>query len=389
MKTIQIVGDSKFGGATYLLIEWCRYLLNKGVEVHALTTDEPTIEQLIEIPGLHIMADVLIPREISPLKIVRAAFALRSLLKQEEYDVLHTYSSTPGFLGRIVGKFSPVPVVMHHQAGFPVSEFSSRAHRLIFGRLESMAINAATKSICVSHAVMEQSKTLGIGRADKLVTICNGIDIEPWELAARDVDRLAFCKEIDVDPDTLLIAATGRLADQKGLPYLLRALPQIREGLAETPVVVVLAGEGPAREQLEAIIEELSLQNNVRMLGFRRDVPRIVAACDIFCSPSLWEGLSISIMEAMAAQKPIVTTDILPNAELIDDGETGLLVKAREVDGLAAAIVRMATDSALADACVKAAHTKVRREYTIKRMFDETWDLYNQLLDEASARTRN
>ena len=296
----------------------------------------------------------------------------------------HSFKSAAGH-----SRHSPVPVVLHHQAGFPVSEFSSRAYRLVFGRLESIAINAATKSICVSHAVMEQSKTLGIGRPDKLVTICNGIDIEPWEIAARNVDRLAFCEEIDVAPEALLIAATGRLADQKGLPYLLRALPQIREQLGERPVVVVLAGEGPARDQLEAIIEELSLHDSVRMLGFRRDVPRIVAACDIFCSPSLWEGLSISIMEAMAAQKPIVTTDILPNAELIDDGETGLLVPARQVDSLAAAIVRMASDSALADRCVKAAHEKVCREYTIKRMFDETWDLYNELLEKASSKTRN
>ena len=380
MKTIQIVGDSKFGGATYLLLEWCRYLIDKGVEVHALSADGPTVEQMGRIEGLRLISDVLIPREVSPGANMKAAFALRRLLRQEKYDVLHTYSSTPGFLGRVVARWCRVPVVTHHQAGFPVSEFSSPLSRLVFRRLEAMAINASTKSICVSHSVRQQAETLGIGRSDRLVTICNGIDIEPWEVSVSEDERAAFRSEIGATDDEVLIVATGRLAEQKGLTYLVQAVPQLTGLLGPKRFRVLFVGEGDCREPLEREIAELGVEDRVTLLGFRTDMPHIVACCDVFCSPSLWEGLSISIMEAMVLNKPIVTTTILPNAELIEHEVTGLLVPPKAVKELAEALAKVIGSPEAAQGMASAANDRVKERYTIQRMFDETWDLYNELL---------
>ena len=120
----------------------------------------------------------------------------------------------------------------------------------------------------------------------------------------------------------------------------------------------------------------------MRFLGFCREIPAFLAGLDVFVSPSFREGLSISLLEAMAAARPIVTTSILPNAELIEHEVTGLLVPPRDPEQVAEAIARFAREPGLAQRCALAARQRVLDHYTLDRMFQETWDLYIGLLKE-------
>jgi glycosyltransferase involved in cell wall biosynthesis len=126
------------------------------------------------------------------------------------------------------------------------------------------------------------------------------------------------------------------------------------------------------------LIQSLNLNEQVRLIGFISDIPSFLAAIDIFASPSLWEGLSISLLEAMAAAKPIVTTSILPNAELIDHEITGLLIPPRSPEQIAQAITRFVNDNELADSCGNNARNLVLESFTLDRMFQETLDLYHE-----------
>lgn len=187
-------------------------------------------------------------------------------------------------------------------------------------------------------------------------------------------------RELDIPADGLLIGNTGRLAPQKDNETLIRAMAYLRSLIGDTPFALVLAGEGRERKKLQGLARSLHLGERVQFLGFRRDIPDFLAALDVFVSSTLWEGLSNSLMEAMAAGKPIVTTSISPNAELIDDEVMGLLVPPRSPKHLARAIARFVQEPELAQYCASAARRRVLAHYTIDRMFLETWNLYVDLL---------
>ncbi|MCH8877478.1 MAG: glycosyltransferase family 4 protein [Chloroflexi bacterium] len=376
MQTLQIAGDSVYGGDTYLLLRWCRYLVERGCGVEVVTTDATTISALRDIAGVHINDSIYIPREIAPGADIRAFFQLQALMRNREYQVVHTYTATPGFLGRMAARFVAVPVIVHHQISWNGGKFASLPEKLLYRPIESLATLASTRSICVSHATVDQARRYRLVPLRKLVTICNGID--PTEFLAADSSTLR--NELGISEDTLVIGNTGRLMPQKDNQTLIRAMEHIGSLVTGRPIILLLAGDGPDRPMLEDIVHSLGLGEQVRLLGFRRDIPAFLAGLDIFVNPSLWEGLSISLMEAMAAAKPIVTTSIPPNAELIQQGVTGLLVPPNSPKQVAEAIAQFVREPGLAQRCAGAARQRVLEHYTIDRMFQETWDLYVNLL---------
>jgi glycosyltransferase involved in cell wall biosynthesis len=215
-----------------------------------------------------------------------------------------------------------------------------------------------------------------------LVTVCNGIEPGPFIAATKNGSGQALRHELGIPSDHLLIGSTGRLAPQKDNDTLIRAMVSLKSLIADVPFTLLLAGYGSDRQKLEDLVHSLGLSKQVRFLGFRRDIPAFLAGLDIFVSPSLREGLSISLLEAMAAARPIVTTSIAPNAELIEHEVTGLLVPPRSPKRVAEAIARFVREPRLAQRCAIAARQRVMEHYTIDRMFQETWDLYIGLLKE-------
>lgn len=382
-KCLQITGDSSYGGAGYLLLGWCRYLLARGWQVDILATDPLWVSKLKKIPGLRIIQDILIPRDITPAQDLRAFVQLVSLMYRERYDVVHTYTATPGFLGRMAARFVRVPVALHHQAGWTVNEFSSWRRRILYTPLEYLVTLASSKSICVSYAVEKQAHQFHIAPPSKLVVICNGIEPQPYITATQSNDaREALRRELGFADHHLLIGNTGRLSPQKDNGSLIQAMAYLRSLIPDVPYTLLLAGDGPDRQELEELVYSLELGEQVRLLGFRSDIPTFLAGLDIFVNPSLWEGLSISLLEAMAAARPIVTTSILPNAELIEHQVTGLLVPPQAPEQIAQAIARFVNEPGLAQSCGIAARQRVVEHYAIDRMFQETWDLYIDLLSE-------
>jgi glycosyltransferase involved in cell wall biosynthesis len=378
MQTLQIAGDSAYGGDTYLLLRWCRYLAERGCGVEVITTDATTISALEKIDGVHVVDNIYIPREISPRADFRSFFQLLALMRTRKYQVVHTYTATPGFLGRIAARLIAVPVIVHHQISWNGGDYASLPQKIIYRPLEALATLASTRSICVSHATIDQARKHYLVPLRKLVTICNGIDPTEFMAANSNAPR----RELGISEDTIVIGNTGRFRPQKDNQTLIRAIAHLKSLVPGRPILLMLAGDGPDRQMLEGIAHSLGVSSQVQFLGFRSDIPAFLAGLDVFVSPSLWEGLSISLMEAMAAAKPIVATSIPPNAELIEHEVTGLLAPPKSPEQVAAAIARYVQDPGLALRCARAARHLVLEQYTIDRMFQETWDLYVDLLAE-------
>jgi glycosyltransferase involved in cell wall biosynthesis len=173
-----------------------------------------------------------------------------------------------------------------------------------------------------------------------------------------------------------LVFTSARLNDQKGHPVLLEAAAALPDA------VFALAGEGPERGRLEGLAERLGVSERVRFLGRREDVPQLLAACDVFALPSLYEGTSLAVLEAMAARRAVVSSAIGGTDELIENGYTGLLVPPGDSGALALALRRLLGDAALREQLAAAGRDRVEREFTRAAMAARVSAVYEELLGD-------
>ena len=208
--------------------------------------------------------------------------------------------------------------------------------------------------------------------ARKLVVVRNGILVPPPGPAADAALRADMLRG---RPD-YLVFTPARLHPQKGHAILLAAAAQVPEA------TFVLAGDGPLRAELEQQTRALGVADRCVFLGYRADVPALLAAADLVVLPSLFEGLPVSVLEAMAAQRPVVATAIGGTDEAITHDQTGVLVPAGDSTALAAAIRRMRADPALAQRLAAAGRQRVEREFSSARTATEVMKVYDQVMAE-------
>jgi glycosyltransferase involved in cell wall biosynthesis len=176
-----------------------------------------------------------------------------------------------------------------------------------------------------------------------------------------------------------VVLTLARLDRQKGLPVLLHAASLVPDA------VFVIAGEGPERPALEALRTELDLEGRVQLLGQRDDVSELLARCDLFVLPSLFEGLPLSLLEAMAAGKPVIATAIAGTLEAVTDGETGLLAPPGDAAALASRIRRFLADRDFAARVALAGQIHVRQHFSPERMTGEVQALYLEVIGQRRA----
>ena len=333
-RLLHIVGDSKFGGASVIIYRIAQKAKDDGFEVDVLTTD-PIFQGLLREHNIGVVDLDVIWREIDLRKDIKGLLRLCSFLRSQRYDIVHTHTSKGGFVGRLAAKLAGINSIIHTVHGFPFHEYTPALARSIYVALERVAAVACDRVITVSEFHKTWALQLGIGNEIKNTAIPNGIS--PDRVRVTN-DPEALRKELGVTPNTPMLLALGRLADAKGFEYLLEAAKKIKE-IIDTPFKIVFVGSGPLETKLHNLTIELALEDEVIFSGFRDDIGTMLAASDIVVLPSLWEGLSIALLEAMAAAKPIVATTIGSTLEATNKGEGALLVAPKDTGALAHAII--------------------------------------------------
>jgi glycosyltransferase involved in cell wall biosynthesis len=378
-RVLHIKGSCGFGGDCVLILELARAARDQGYDVEILATN-PRFRELIREAGLGLVDLDVIRRPIRPLWDARGLTRLTRFLSHSDYAIVHTHTSKPGFVGRRAARWAGVPSIIHTPHLFPFHEESGRAAAAAYLACERLAARWCDRIVSVSDYHRDWALRVGLGRPEQLVSIPNGV---PETRAEPARSRAEIRAELGVG-DGFLIVSTGRLAEQKGLEYLVRAAAQLRDDLPGA--TVVLAGEGPLERPLQRLVAELGLEDTVRLVGFRADVGDLLAAADLVALPSLWEGLSVSLLEAMAAGKPVVTTTIGSNREVTNDGETAVLVPPRDPSALAEAIRTLAADRDRLERLGSRGREVQRERYTLRRMLDAYADEYDRLLRRATLR---
>jgi glycosyltransferase involved in cell wall biosynthesis len=384
MRILHIVGDSKFGGGTKVVISLSVMAKQAGHDVDVLTTD-PCSQEALRQSGIGVVDADVIWRSIRPWRDLKGLLRLYRMLRAGSYTLVHTHTSKGGLVGRLAAKLAGIPIVIHTVHGFAFHEESPRLELCLYSLLEKLAARCCDKVVTVSEFHRDWAERLGIGGPSKLVAIPNGIQASLPEPR----DRRALRASLNLGWDEFVVLATGRLAPQKGLEDLVRAVPLIASRL-DTPLKVVLLGDGPLRAGLEALTDACRARDRVVFAGFQAQVSDYLSACDVVALPSLWEGLSIALLEAMAAGKPIVTTRIGSNVEVSRNGECALLVPPHAPAALADAIVELATEPARAWLMGQSASAIFQETYTEDRMSAAYRSLYERMeADLTSSRVRS
>ncbi len=298
----------------------------------------------------------------------RTRRALTEVLRVSAPDIVHTHLLKADALGAMavprLGRAAPPLIASKHNderalLRWPVSVI----HGLLSKRVaRTIALSKHVEQFVIRH---------GRVPADAITQIYYGID--PTSMRPTR-ERAEVRAEIGVAADARVLVCVGRLAPQKDHPTLLRAMTSLPDD-----VVLLLVGGDPfgqGEEQLRRLAGELGLGERVRFLGIRSDVPDLLGASDLFVLPSLWEGLGLVFLEAMAAALPIVATTVSAIPEVVEDGESGWLVAPSDPDALAAAITTALDDPDERRRRGQAGAARLAERFGLDRMIDETLAVY-------------
>jgi len=369
-RILYLITELDVGGAEKALCELVHRLNREAYApvVACLSGRGPVAEWLaaLDVP-VHTLG--LPDRGAGPWDVLTALRRLRRLVRRLQPAILHTILFHANLLGRL-------GVCRRGSAGRPVIVSAVRvAERRFRWHLlgDYVTHGLADCEVCVSEGVRRFMRRQARIPPDKLRVIPNGVD-----LAAIDAVQPADLADLGCRTGGTALCYVGRLDGQKGLSVLLRALARLRGATAGWHLVVV--GEGPLRGELAALARRLHIDGRVQFLGWRPDALTIVAACDLFVMPSLWEGMPNAVMEAMALGRCVVATAVEGTTELIESGRSGLLVPPRQVRRLADAITVAITNPDRRAALGRSARERIADHFTIERTVARYEALYRDLL---------
>ena len=319
-------------------------------------------------------------RALHPMSDLAAARRLAKVLRHETFDVVHLHSSKAGLIGRLAVALSRRRVAVIYTPNAFAFQGRRGLSRHLYVAAERFLGRWTSALVCVSPGEQGVARAARLVPPARLVLIENGVPPRP----ARTSEEMAAARKVLALPsDVPVIGSVGRLSAQKGHRYLIEAAPAI---LAHVPQArIVLVGDGELRHALERQAEGLGVADHVLFAGYQPDAMALMPAFDCLALPSLWEGLSFVLLEALAAGVPAVVTRI-PGMEGLTDGETALIVPPRDASALAAALVRLLTDRALAARLGEAGRALVVSRYDLAQQVRKVERLYEMLVGETNNR---
>jgi len=302
---------------------------------------------------------------------IRPLVRLYRILRDQRIDLLHTHLYRDAVYGRILARLAGVRGVVSTLQ----NSYVWRSRPQLF--LDGLTSIFADRVTAVSEAV----KKFAIERehipAAKLVTIYNAIDHERSRVSPEARERIR--RELGISPGRIAVGSMGALTGQKGFEYLLDAVPAVIR--VHPDVRFFIGGEGDLENELLRKRDLLGLGEKVVFLGFRSDVPELLSAFDIFVLPSLYEGLSVALIEAMAAGRPIVTTDVAENREVIGQDEAGIAVPPRDPPALAEALLQLIGDETLREKMGRRGRERAATLFDLKTMINKYEEVYHLCLE--------
>jgi len=353
-------------------------LQERGCQVHAAASplSGGKSKSRIEMAGFKCW-DVPFARSLSSVGNLRACLALRRLLQQERYSLIHVHTPVAAWIARFVARFGRKTSVVYTAHGFHFYRGAPLGYWLLYYPAERLAARWTDGLVVMNEEDWTRAKRMGFVPGKNLFLVHGvGVDLGTYRPEAHDDSVLR--DQLGVRLDEMAVCCVAEMIPRKNHAMLLEAWKLVAR--SEERAHLLLVGDGPLRGKLETKVLEERIPR-VHFLGVRADVPAILAGSDVVVLASKQEGLARCIMEAMAAGRPVVATDIRGSRDLVVDGETGFLAKLGDIDGLAHSLLQLLGAPGLRQRMGQAGYQRIK-DYSLERVLGEMAAVYDRYLGE-------
>jgi len=373
---LYVITKLELGGAQKQLLSLISHLDKSKYRIFLFTAHQGLLIQNVSlISDLTLYRSKYLEGQISPIKDIIALIEIFWFIKKNKIEIVHTHSSKAGILGRIAAKLAGKKFIIHTVHGWSFNDFQLFFMRNIFICLERLTAQFTKRLIVVSSYDKGKGLENGIGKESNYTIIRYGINKDEFLLKDRSIKE-----ELGIKDSDLVVGMISCLKPQKSPQDFVRLAFQINQILPQMKFILI--GDGVLRYRVEKLVRRYNLQKNLILTGWRRDIPRILSAIDIFVLTSLWEGLPISVLEAMASAKPVVATHTGGIEEAIIEGKTGFLIPVRDVKKMSDRLITLLKDGNLRKELGQNARDFLDGSYHLENMVNANQDLYENLVKE-------
>ncbi|HLD83112.1 MAG TPA: glycosyltransferase family 4 protein [Candidatus Omnitrophota bacterium] len=367
---LYVITKLELGGAQKQLLSLLALLDKERFRPFLFTAQEGLlISEAQTISGLILKKSSWLERPINPFKDFLALIEIYRFIKKNKIDLVHTHSSKAGILGRFAARLAKVKLIIHTVHGWSFNDYQPRLIRRLFICLERITTKFSHKIIVVSNYDKQKGLSNGIGEEEKYRLIRYGIDADAFNIKDSGIRS-----EFGLSPQEPLVGMIACFKPQKAPLDFIKLASLVSQSLPK--VKFLLVGDGILRPQVENLIKKFNLQGKVILSGWRRDIPQILSAMDVFVLTSLWEGLPISVLEAMAAAKPVAATDTGGIAEVIIEAKTGFLAAPGDMPKLSERLICLLQDENLRKLIAKNARIALSLDFLASNTAKRIQELY-------------
>jgi glycosyltransferase involved in cell wall biosynthesis len=341
---------------------------------------EESMAFVAERAGVEIVPVRGLSREVSPIRDLLAAIRLAAVIRRVRPQIVHTHTAKAGAVGRAAAVFAgrPRPIVVHTFHGHVLRGYFGPIGSHVFRLIETALARVTDVLVAVSPQVRDELVRLGVAPAEKFTVVRLGIELEPRVRCTED--RSTVRRRVGIGDERFVVGWFGRMTAVKRTEDLLGALAALRGRGVDA--LLLLVGDGADRPRLEEEAFRLGLARNCLFLGYQEEVAPWYAACDAVVLTSANEGTPVTIIEALAAGRPVVATSVGGVPDVVAEGVDGFLVEPRDTAALADRLERLAADPALRAAMGGEGRRRALERYAVARLVDDVDALYRSLLAE-------
>ncbi|MDG3004311.1 glycosyltransferase family 4 protein [Paludisphaera mucosa] len=382
MKIVHVITRLILGGAqenTLLTVEGLHHRYGDDVTLITGPAEGPEgdLFRRAEEQGLKVELTPNLIRAVRPATDWKAYRELRRSFRRLRPDVVHTHSSKAGIVGRAAAWKEGVPAVVHTIHGLPFGPFESTRRNALYIALERWAARRCHAIVSVCDAMTQQALAAGVGRPEQFSTVYSGMDADAFLHPRRSREDVR--RELGLAPEHVAFATVARLFELKGHDDIIAVAPAILR--ADPNVRFVWIGDGILRDRLVAELEAKGIRDAFILTGLVAPdrIPELLAGVDAVIHPSLREGLARVLPQSLLVGRPAVSYDVDGAREVVTP-ETGVLLRPRDLDGLADAVLRLAADPALRERLGAEGRRRFADQFRHETMTAQLRSLYERLL---------
>ena len=362
-------------------IPYMKLLQEKGYEVHVATKLGNRQQEFDEI-GV-IKHNVDFSRSPYSPKVFKSLEQMEKLLKEIRFSLVHVHTPVAAFVTRLACQRTNTHPVLYTAHGFHFYKGAPLKNWLLYYNMEKLAAHWTDGLITINEEDYKAAQKFKLRKNGKVFFVPGvGVDIVGLEQRIASIDRSEKRKELGLSADAAVIITVGELNANKNHIQVLEALSKLNK----TNFHYLIVGNGKDEQKLQKAVNELLLRDKVSFLGFRRDVPELLTASDVFILTSRREGLPKAVMEAMAVGLPIIATDVRGNRDLVKSGENGYLVPVDDVEQTAMAIEQLTNSEDLRRSMGEKSKELVK-QYDLQNILKEMERIYDNILNVSSCMT--